>query len=499
MKAGSRIALIAAILGLAGAPAAQASLEACLKNHYILLKDECTQDWLAVNDGLYQRDVLVVTVDPTRNTTVYAGVMDGLFKSTDAGASWSSRLFIRPLIAADFPHFPLSPSFVSRTGVTHIAIDATDPARLHVGTGWRGGFAGGNELRRYFRSVDGGASWINSKGSSMHDIEHVHSLAPAPSDQGTIYVATYDYVGDTGLFAKSTDRGATWKYGDVYGISPLFQTLAVDPLDPRTLYGGAFWFETYLRVADSSWVQGGPRGVLKSRDGGDTWSPTGLASDGVTALAVDSRDSRTVYAGTYGRLGGTSLGFQGLWKSVDGGASWSTISNGLRQFIGRQSSVATIALDSDDSNTIYLVMLPDGGVFRSFDAGATWSPFNDGLRGQVRSVTLVAGEPNTLYAATAEGVFKVTDILPALFLDAPRLCVGSPWSVTLSRSLPDAPTYLYGTSDGDPWGADWFRTDATGRTSESGVFGSEGVHTLRVRVDGVLSNSITFEIARCPG
>jgi len=116
----------------------------------------------------------------------------------------------------------------------------------------------------------------------------------------------------------------------------------------------------------------------------------------------------------------------------------------------------------------------------------------------VRSVALVAGDPGTLYAATSEGVFTITDVLPALFLDAPRPCVGSPWSVTLSRGSPDAPTYLYGTSNGEPWGSEWFRTDATGRASESGVFGSEGVFTLRVRAGGALSNSIRFEVTGCP-
>jgi hypothetical protein len=491
----SYIALLAVFACVAAPATARAALDSCFKNHYIL-DEPCTQDWRPVNGDLADRDVYVVAVDPRRTATLYAGAMDRLFKSVDGGGAWSPTLVIKPVTAADVPYYPVPAWFLARSIVTHVAIDATNPATLHVGTRPSGGAVASQP--RLFRSVDAGASWTLSS-ALIGGIEQIFSLAPAPSDPATIYVANFDgSVGDTWApFVKSTDRGTTWKY---FG-SPHLQVLAVDPQDSRTLFGGAFPYDTFpIFMSDGSWQPSGPRGVVKSSDGGEAWSQTGLPDGGVTALAVDTLNPRTLYAGTTNRwAAGPSPGFRGVFKTVDGGATWSAFNNGLREFLGREGSyVASIAIDSGDSNTIYLVMRPEGGVFRSFDAGASWSPFNDGLPGQVRSVTVVAGDPNTLYAATPEGVFRITDVLPALFLDAPRLCVGSPWSVTLSRGLPDVSTYLYGTSDGEPWASEWLRTDATGRTSESGVFATEGVHTLRVRVGGALSNSIRFEVTGCP-
>jgi len=494
----TRIALLAVLACLAGAAAAQAPIEACFKNHYILA-EPCTQDWRVVSSGLDDRDVYVVAIDPTRSATLYAGVMDRLFKSVDGGAAWSpTGLAIPALTAADVPQFPVPSWFMARSMVTHIAIDPANPATLHVGTRPSGGAI--YWQGRVFNSVDAGASWTRSS-APIGGIEQIFSLAPAPSDSATIYVADYDgATGDTfAPFVRSTDGGATW-VSPTFTFGPVLQVLAVDPLDSRTVFGGAFPYDTNpVYQPDGSWWLQGPQGVVKSSDGGENWSATGLVGFGITALSVNVGNPRTLYAGTVARWGGLSKGFQGLFKSVDGGTTWAAASNGLRQFVGRQEAyVASITVDSDDSNTLYLVMRPDGGIFRSFDAGATWSPFNDGLPGQVRSVALAPGNPNTLYAATPEGVFKITDVLPALFLDAPRTCLGSPWTVTLSRALPNASARLYGTGNGVPWDSDWQPADATGRISESGVFGVEGVHTLRVMVGGVLSNSIKFEVTRCP-
>jgi photosystem II stability/assembly factor-like uncharacterized protein len=492
MNRGSRIAFLAVIGCLAAAATPSAAVEPCFKNHYIL-DEPCTQDWQAVNGGLEDRDVHVVAIDPKRNATLYAGVMDRLYRSVDGGGSWSETLFIKPLTAADVPDFRVPPGFLARSLVTQVAIDPTNPATLHVGTRPSGSAVFWQ--RRLFRSDDAGATWSPSS-ARIGGIEQILSLAHAPSDPATFYVANFDgLTGDTWApFVKTTDRGATWAYK-----SATLQVLAVDPLDSRTVYGGAFGYETAtVYQPDGSWLLGGPQGVVKSSDGGETWSPTGLAVGGITALVLDTRDPRTLYAGTTGRWGGPSPGFQGLLKSVDGGATWSSASNGLRQFVGRKDHyVASIVVDSGDSNAMYLVMRPDGGVYRSFDAGASWSPFNDGLPSQVRSMALAAGNPNVLYAATSEGVFKITDVLPALFLDAPRSCLGSPWSVTLSRAPANAPARLHGTTNGEPWEGDWQATDATGRISEAGVFGTEGVHTLRVSVGGIQSNSVRFTVTRC--
>jgi hypothetical protein len=189
-----------------------------------------------------------------------------------------------------------------------------------------------------------------------------------------------------------------------------------------------------------------------------------------------------------------------LFKTVDGGTNCVAINKGLSQFIGTRSNVTALLVDSDDSNVVYMAM-SGGGIFRSIDGGAMWSAFNDGLENlNVRSLALVQGTPNTLYAGTPSGVFKITDNLPVLGVEAEQ-CLGSPWTLRLSKGRPNTPAKLLGSSNDQFWEVrDWHTTDASGALSQSGTFtlGTEGRHSLRVEVGGVLSNSVSFVVSNCP-
>ncbi len=104
-------------------------------------------------------------------------------------------------------------------------------------------------------------------------------------------------------------------------------SLAIDPANSKILYAG-------LRGNDNKGTGGG---VFKTTDGGASWTAinTGLASTRVQALAVDPANSSTVYAAamdaivpvTYAGVGG------GVYKTTDGGASWTAINTGLKSYI----------------------------------------------------------------------------------------------------------------------------------------------------------------------
>src|SRR5881296_269434 len=135
------------------------------------------------------------------------------------------------------------------------------------------------------------------------------ALAIDPLTPTTLYAAT-----DGGGLYKTTDGGASWNATGLTNISVL--ALAIDPLTPTTLYAGT------------------NGAVHKSTDGGASWNATGdlLAYARVSSVVVDFVTPTTLYAainvlsaGWYGSPTGPTTG--GIYKSTNGGATWSLISS----------------------------------------------------------------------------------------------------------------------------------------------------------------------------
>src|SRR5207249_11586136 len=113
-------------------------------------------------------------------------------------------------------------------------------------------------------------------------------------------------------------------------------------------------------------------GIFKTADGGGTWSvqilpewfiePNDDDFPNVYVLTLDPLDSSTVFAG----------GYHGLLKSTDGGESWSALNSGLPSGCG---IVNALAIDPQDSNIAYASIF-GRGIFRSADAGTTWTDAN---------------------------------------------------------------------------------------------------------------------------
>jgi photosystem II stability/assembly factor-like uncharacterized protein len=122
--------------------------------------------------------------------------------------------------------------------------------------------------------------------------------------------------------------------------------VVIDPKNPSTVYA-ATW--------DGD-------GVLKSIDGGTTWITVGFAN-GVTALALDPRESQTLYAGVILRPTTNST----LFKSTDGGSTWNSTTLSLHGFI------SAIALDPQGA--VYAVA--GESLWKSSDGGATWLDLSD--------------------------------------------------------------------------------------------------------------------------
>jgi photosystem II stability/assembly factor-like uncharacterized protein len=356
-------------------------------------------DWNRADTGLIDIDIRALAIDPTNAATVYTGGRDGLFRSFDGGTSWTSLTKFQ-LPAPNWISQP-PPVGAELAHIRSLLIDFANPNVLYGRTiRYNGCFASDTLL---FKSRDGGATWSDSaspraSGCGLSDVFHPALLVMDPTDPNTLYTASFD---DGSSLLKSTNGGATWTsiahWATTWHLNSVVNVLAIDPTTPSTLYAG---------IGDTS--ESTANGLIKSTDGGATWSNSGLGGSNVTVFAIDPADSGILYASTEG-FNSEPKGFRGLFRSTDSGASWSAINNGLGILIDTRFRISTLVISPDNSNVIY-AGTAGAGVFRSADGGSSWNPFNEGLANlDVRVLALAPGDPRTLFAATARGVFKMID------------------------------------------------------------------------------------------
>lgn len=234
--------------------------------------------------------------------------------------------------------------------------------------------------RGVFRSRDGGASWT---GGGCVPGCSATAVSADPVTTGIVYAA----VRGVGIF-KSLDGGATWLLMREGLVSPFLGIPDVTAI-------------VVSRPAPSTVYLGSNRGVYRSDTGGSIWERVGLGA-GIEpgALAVDPRDPSIVYAGYFPA---------GVVKSVDGGRTWSQTgtlpalaSAGVRPPIPRD-----ILIDPADPSSVYVSV--SGGVVVSRNSGASWAPATEGL--PTLSTYRIAIDPLTpgvIYAA-GDGFYRSTD------------------------------------------------------------------------------------------
>jgi photosystem II stability/assembly factor-like uncharacterized protein len=302
--------------------------------------------------------ITALAIDPEVPSTLYAGTHNrGVFKSTDAGETWRA---MGPM----------------ETFVTGLAIHPVTPTTLYVTMHYRG----------VFKSTDGGESWT-ALGPAT---ELFWQVAVDPVAATTVYAQSFAYD----AVVKSPDAGATWDglYVNL-DLPGIIQSFAVHPRSPSTIYAARGFHPL------DDWGIGG--GVVKSEDGGATWSATGLMAVSVGAVTVDPRTPSIVFA-TFDQQ-------PGAVKSVDGGATWNDV--GLSgMFVG------AFTIDASTPDTVYTGA--GDRVLKSGDGGMTWTAVNVGsidvvnALGRSPAVQCLAIDPvtpSTLYAGTDAGVFKSID------------------------------------------------------------------------------------------
>jgi len=273
-----------------------------------------------------------------------------------------------------------------------LAIDPQNPNIVYAST------SGG-----VFKSVNGGANW-SAANSGLPAGYFARSLAIDPRNPSTVYAGgSCTVLGSCGIF-KSTDGGTNWSPANsgLDGAVILVESLAIDPQNPSTVYAGTT--ACFQSSGSPGWVEGNENlcwrpGVFKTTNGGASWSsansglPWASVDFGfVTALAIDPQDPSTVYAGTV----------SGVFKTTNGGISWSAAKSGA------PCCYTALVIDPNNPSTVYAGTFV--GVFKTTNGGTAWSAVNSGLSPVCcGSLAIDPQDPNTVYAGGSDAVFKSTD------------------------------------------------------------------------------------------
>jgi photosystem II stability/assembly factor-like uncharacterized protein len=237
-----------------------------------------------------------------------------------------------------------------------------------VGTFYFGACAGG-----VWKTTSGGAYWENVSDGYFKTAA-VGAIAVSEADPNVVYVGTGETAirsnvshGD-GVY-RSSDGGRTWRnlgLADTRHIS----RIRVHPRDPNV---------AYVAALGHAWGKNEARGVFRTTDGGRTWDKILYKSDraGAIDLSLDPSNPRALYAAIWQaqrypyamHSGGED---SGVWRSLDGGDTWTDLTKAKGLPSGILGKIGVAASPARPGRVWALVEASDGALFRSDDYGETW-------------------------------------------------------------------------------------------------------------------------------
>ena len=288
-----------------------------------------------------------------------------------------------------------------------ITFDPSHPSVVYVGTG-------DPNISGYpfigdgvWRSVDGGDTWQHLGLDAQRIVSKiiVHPMLPSH-----IFVATmglpFERNNDRGLY-KSTTLGSSWQQKLFVNNESGVIDLVMSPTNPNTLYA-AVWDR--IRNNQESIVSGENARIWKSVDGGDTWTKLGggLPEDVYSriGLAIDPSNENHLFASYVN----TSLSFSGLYETFDGGETWNNNPCQGLDF-GFQSNFAwyfgKVRINPYNASDVWLLGVQS---WRSLDGGETWklaAGFDQGVHADHHDLVFLG--PQTYLLATDGGLYRSVD------------------------------------------------------------------------------------------
>ena len=262
-----------------------------------------------------------VAADPQNSNTLYATSANSIWRSPDAGSTWT-----------------LLYSFASSIRVVCVAVDPSNSNTLYAGTDSQG----------VFKSLDGGLTWTainNGIPPDSSGATDVYNIWIEPQPPSVILGASANGI------VRSADGGATWTV--VLKTDVINNTLAFDPLNAGTVY-----------VAEPT----GP--IVKSTDGGLTFTalPSMPGGETVTALIADPLHAGVLYASVASNI----------FQSLDGGVTWTAKAAGYAYLLAADPNQPVLYADilnvgivksTDGFNTVSTVGPPNASLIQMLVAG----------------------------------------------------------------------------------------------------------------------------------
>ncbi|HET7614283.1 MAG TPA: hypothetical protein VFK26_10195, partial [Gemmatimonadaceae bacterium] len=299
---------------------------------------------------------------PSQPNTFYISFDNGgVWRSTDFGSNW-------------FPLFDDQPT----GSIGAIAVAPSNPNIIYVGSGAgiiRPDLATGDGM---YKSTDAGKTWTHL---GLRDSQMIAYIDVDPKNPDRLFVAVlghpYGPNEERGIF-RSTDGGKTFQkvlYKDAYTSG---NDVRIDPADPNTVY--AVLWQQQQGFIEGQGFGGAANGVFKSTDGGTTWTQltNGLAGVIQANIAIAPSNSKVIYALAATATPTNSVtGVVNLYKTTDGGEHWAPVVSDSTRLDQRPlariggGDLPTVTVDPKNENVIYSASVV---MWRSDNGGVTWSP-----------------------------------------------------------------------------------------------------------------------------
>jgi photosystem II stability/assembly factor-like uncharacterized protein len=398
--------------------------------------------------------VIDIEVNPRDHSEYYVASAHGsLWKTTNRGVTFT-------------PIFDGQSSFA----IGAVALDPSNPKTVWVGTGENNAHSYVVPGDGVYKSTDGGTTWVNM---GIKDSQQIGEIVVHPESPNTVWVAAYgphrQSGGDRGVF-KTTDGGETWENV----LHPSKHTgcwqLHMDPRNFDVLYAVAHQRQRYLTTI----VTGGDEsGIYKTTDGGESWTRLegGLPQEMVGRIGMDISPVNPDVL--FAIVDAGEKDDQGVYRSSDGGASWSKVSDYVTAY---RFYFQRIVCDTENVDRVYVL-----DIFNqvSIDGGKTWSRLGEDKK-HVDNHTLWIdpSDHRHLLSGCDGGVYESYDMGASWDFKA-NLPLAECYKITADNAKPFYNVYI-GTQDNNSLGGPSRTIKSTGITNADWYFtlGGDGFETV---------------------